>query len=144
MDPGFTIRTAQVITRFPGASPERVEALVTDRIETAIQQLPELDFVTSTSKTGLSIVSANIRNEFTDMRPIWDNLRRKVDEAARELPDGARPPQVNDEFGDVYGTIVAITGVVEEPVRNGVPVARPAAAPQPGETRHRAPPACAC
>jgi len=110
MDPGFTIRTAQVITSFPGASPERVEALVTDRIETAVQQLPELDFVTSTSKTGLSIVSVNVRDEFEDMRPIWDSLRRKIDEAARDLPDGARPPEVNDEFGDVYGTIVAITG----------------------------------
>ncbi len=110
MDPGFTIRTAQIVTRFPGASPERVEALVTDPLETAIQQLPELDFVASTSKTGLSIVSANIRNEFTEMRPIWDSLRRKVDEAARNLPEGARPPEVNDEFGDVYGTLVAITG----------------------------------
>lgn len=110
MDPGFTIRSAQIVTRFPGASPDRVEKLVTDQIETAVQKLPELDFVTSTSKTGLSVVSANIRNEFTDMRPIWDNLRRKVDEAARNLPEGARTPEVNDEFGDVYGTIVAITG----------------------------------
>lgn len=110
MDPGFTIRAAQIVTRFPGASSERVEALVTDPMETAVQQLPELDFVESTSKTGLSIVSVNIRNEFTEMRPIWDSLRRKVDEAARNLPEGARPPEVNDEFGDVYGTLVAITG----------------------------------
>ena len=110
MDPGFTIRTAQVVTRFPGASPERVEKLVTDKIETAIQELPELDFVASTSKTGISIVSANIRSEFTAMRPIWDNLRRKVNEAARSLPEGAEAPEVNDEFGDVYGTIAAITG----------------------------------
>ena len=110
MDPGFTIRTAQIVTRFPGAGPDRVEELVTDKIETAIQELPELDFVTSTSKTGISIVSANIRNEFTAMRPIWDNLRRKVDQAARNLPEGANAPEINDEFGDVYGTIVAITG----------------------------------
>ena len=110
MDPGFTIRTAQIVTRFPGAGPDRVEELVTDKIETAIQELPELDFVTSTSKTGISIVSANIRNEFTAMRPIWDNLRRKVDQAARNLPEGANAPDINDEFGDVYGTIVAITG----------------------------------
>lgn len=110
MDPGFTVRIAQVTTRFPGASPDRVEALVTDRIEKAIQQIPELDFVTSTSKTGLSIVSVNIRAEFTDMRPIWDDLRRKVDEVARSLPEGALAPQVNDEFGDVYGTIIAVTG----------------------------------
>ena len=110
MDPGFTIRTAQVVTRFPGASPERVERLVTDKIETAVQQLPEMDFVTGISTTGLSIVSANIRSEFTNMRPIWDNLRRKVDAAAGLLPDGALTPEVNDEFGDVYGTIVALTG----------------------------------
>ena len=110
MDPGFTIRTAQIVTRFPGAGPDRVEELVTDKIETAIQELPELDFVTSTSKTGISIVSANIRNEFTAMRPIWDNLRRKVNQAARNLPEGANAPEINDEFGDVYGTIVAITG----------------------------------
>ncbi len=110
MDPGFTIRAAQIVTRFPGASPDRVEALVTDRIETAVQELPELDFVSSTSTTGLSIVSANIRKEFTAMRPIWDNLRRKVAEAARDLPEGAEEPEVNDEFGDVYGTIAALSG----------------------------------
>ena len=110
MDPGFTIRTAQIITRFPGANPDRVEALVTDQLEKAIQEIPELDFVSSTSKTGVSIVSVNIRGEFTEVRPIWDNVRRKVDEAARSLPEGTLAPQVNDEFGDVYGTIVAITG----------------------------------
>lgn len=110
MDPGFTIRTAQIVTRFPGANPERVEALVTDQLEKAIQELPELDFVTSTSKTGVSIVSVNIRNEFSTMRPIWDKLRRKIDEAARTLPEGALTPEVNDEFGDVYGTIVAVSG----------------------------------
>ncbi len=110
MDPGFTIRTAQIVTRFPGANPERVEALVTDQLEKAIQELPELDFVTSTSKTGVSIISANVRDEFTTMRPIWDKLRRKINDAARSLPKGALTPEVNDEFGDVYGTIIAVTG----------------------------------
>ena len=110
MDPGFTIRTAQVITRYPGANPDRVEALVTDKIEKAIQELAELDFVTSTSRTGISIVGANIRNEFIDVRPIWDKLRRKIDDVARTLPEGVQPPEVNDEFGDVYGTLIALTG----------------------------------
>ena len=53
-DPGFTIRAAQVLTRFPGASPERIEQLVTDPIEEAIQELPEIDFISSTSKTEWS------------------------------------------------------------------------------------------
>ena len=110
MDPGFTVRTAQVVTRFPGASPERVEALVTDKIERAVQRIPELDFVTSTSKTGLSIVAVNIRDEFDEMRTIWDKLRREIGGVASELPDGASQPEVNDDFGDVYGTIIGITG----------------------------------
>ena len=107
-DPGFTLRTAQVLTRFPGASPERIEQLVTDPIEEAIQELPEIDFITSTSKTGVSIVMVNVRDEFDDMRPIWDGLRRKVERVA--LPEGVVGPQVNDEFGDVFGIVVALTG----------------------------------
>jgi len=109
-DPGFVIRAAQVVTIFPGASPERVENLVTDTLEEAIQEIPELDFVSSVSKTGLSIVMVNVQKEFTDMRPIWDDLRRKVDRARDELPDGVIGPTVNDDFGDVFGIVVALTG----------------------------------
>ena len=109
-DPGFTIRAAQVLTRFPGASPERIEQLVTDPIEEAIQELPEIDFISSTSKTGVSIVMVNVRDEFDDMRPIWDDLRRKVERVAPDLPEGVVGPRVNDEFGDVFGIVVTLTG----------------------------------
>ena len=108
-DPGFVIRTALVQTIFPGASPERVELLVTDKLEKVIQEIPELDFVTSTSKVGVSIIYVNIREEYTEMRPIWDNLRRKIERARSELPDSIIGPNVNDEFGDVFGSIIAIT-----------------------------------
>ena len=109
-DPGFVIRTALVQTIFPGASPERVELLVTDKLEKVIQEIPELDFVTSTSKVGVSIIYVNIDEEYTEMRPIWDKLRRKIDRARDELPDSVIGPTVNDEFGDVFGSIIAVTG----------------------------------
>ncbi|MFT5365663.1 MAG: multidrug efflux pump [Candidatus Latescibacterota bacterium] len=109
-DPGFIIRTAQVLTLFPGASPERVELLVTDKLEKTIQEIPELDFVTSTSRNGLSEIYVNIQEKESDMRPIWDNLRRKIERAARNLPIGVIGPIVNDEFGDVFGTIITLTG----------------------------------
>lgn len=109
-DPGFTIRTAMVMTYFPGAGPERVELLVTDKLEKAIREMPELDFVNSQSMTGVSLVFANVQSRYKDMRPIWDDLRRKVDATAPELPDGIIGPTVNDEFGDVFGTIVTLTG----------------------------------
>ncbi|MEM7209805.1 MAG: efflux RND transporter permease subunit [Pseudomonadota bacterium] len=108
-DPGFIIRAAQVITYFPGASPERVEELVSDKIEKVIQEIPELDFVTSESRTGVSIVVANIKESYKNMRPIWDSLRRKID-AIDDLPDDVIGPIVNDEFGDVFGIVLGLTG----------------------------------
>ncbi|MDE0104878.1 MAG: efflux RND transporter permease subunit [Bryobacterales bacterium] len=109
-DPGFTIRTAIVVTHFPGANPQRVEDLVTDKIEQAVQELPELDSVQSKSTTGVSVVTVNIKEEYIEMRPVWDSLRRKIDKVAPELPSGVRGPFVNDEFGDTLGTVIAITG----------------------------------
>jgi multidrug efflux pump len=109
-DPGFIIRTATVVTSFPGASPERVELLVTDKIEKEIQKIPEVDYIESESSTGTSIIWVNILNKYFDVQPIWDNLRRKVEDAEPFLPDGTGRPVVNDEFGDVFGIIVTITG----------------------------------
>lgn len=109
-DPGFIIRRALVVTYFPGASPRRVEELVTDRLEETIQEMPEIDFIRSESKTGVSTLFVNVQERYTAMRPIWDSLRRKVESASSNLPDGVVGPFVNDEFGDVFGTIVTITG----------------------------------
>jgi multidrug efflux pump len=109
-DPGFIVRAAQVITYFPGGSPERVEQLISDKIEKVVQELPELDFVKSESRTGVSIVTVNIKESYSDMRPIWDNLRRKIDKVESELPNGVIGPNVNDEFGDVFGVVLTLTG----------------------------------
>ena len=109
-DPGFTIRTAVVVTFFPGASPERVEQLVTDKLEKVIQEIPELDVVRSESSTGASVIWVDVQPRYMEMRPIWDDLRRKVDKALPELPDGVSGPFVDDEFGDVFGIVIGITG----------------------------------
>ena len=62
-------------------------------------------------KTGTeSVIYVNIREEFKQMRPIWDDLRRKVDDVAPGLPDGITGPIVNDEFGDVYPIMFSMTG----------------------------------
>ncbi len=109
-DPEFTIRTALVSTFFPGASPERVEQLVTDTIEQKIQEIPELDYVASESRTGVSLIYVNIKEQYADMRPIWRKLRDKVDDARPSLPEGIEGPNVQDDFGDVFGIMVALTG----------------------------------
>ena len=107
-DPGFLVRNATVRTEFPGAAPERVELLVTDRIERALQEIPEVAHITSESRTGQSIVTVEVRESVTELRPVWDNLRRKVRDAENDLPRGVTPV-VDDELGDVFGTVVALT-----------------------------------
>ncbi len=109
-DPDFTIRTALVMTYFPGASPERVEQLVTDKLEQEIQELPELDYIASQSRTGVSLVYVNIKEKYTEMSPIWRKLRDKVDDAKPNLPEGIDGPYVEDDFGDVFGIMIAMTG----------------------------------
>ncbi len=109
-DPGFVVRTAVITTRFPGASPERVELLVTDKIEKKIQEMPEIDSITSESRTGISVIYANFKESYKVMRPIFDDLRRKVDTVVEDLPQGSRIPQVNDEFGDVFGSVYTLYG----------------------------------
>lgn len=111
--PPYTIRICTVVTQFPGASPERVEQLVTKQIEELAQELPELDEVTSESRTGLSIVTISLKADIKkeELQPVWDRLRRKVEAIERDLPDGARPPKVNDDgFGTVYGIILGLKG----------------------------------
>ncbi len=107
-DPGFLVRNAVVRTQFPGAAPERVELLVTDRIERVVQEIPEVVHINSESRTGQSIVTVEIRESVTELRPIWDNLRRKVDGVVGELPRGV-VPIVDDALGEVFGTVIALT-----------------------------------
>ncbi|MBB63594.1 MAG: acriflavine resistance protein B [Waddliaceae bacterium] len=109
-DPGFIIRNARVITYFPGASPERIETLITDPLEKALQEIPELDFIESESRNGISIVTIQVRDQFTHLRPIWDSLRRKVERTQQILPPEVIGPYVNDEYGDVFGMLLSITG----------------------------------
>ena len=111
-DPAFTIKDALVITPYPGASAAEVEEEVTNEIEIALQKLPQLKEIESRSSRGLSIVTATMKDKYDkDLLPqVWDELRRKVIDGARNLPPGAGTPIVNDDFGDVYGIFLAVYG----------------------------------
>ena len=113
-DPEFTIRVAKVVTQYPGASPEEVMNEVTEPLETALQQLPEVKSVSSVSSAGLSDISVEIRFEAStnksDLQVVWTKVRNKIADAERDLPPGASTPVVNDDFGDVYGIYYLLTG----------------------------------
>ncbi len=111
-DPLFTIKSAVIVTHYPGASAQQVEEEVTLPLENALQRLPYLDNVTSISGNGLSQITVNIHPRYlADQLPqIWDELRRRVGDAARQFPPGVQAPLVNDDFGDVYGYFFVIHG----------------------------------
>ena len=110
-DPEFTIKTAVITTAYPGATPEEVELEVTDRIEKAMQQLEELDHLESVSRAGVSTVKVDIKPSYwsDELQQVWDKVRRKVNDVRASLPPGAGEPTVNDDFGDVFGLLLAIT-----------------------------------
>ncbi|MDM3869868.1 efflux RND transporter permease subunit [Porticoccus sp. W117] len=110
MDPGFTVRTAVITSRLPGVAPERMEQLVTDKIEKKAQEMPEVDFIVSESRTGISVVNVNFKESYKNMRPIFDDLRRKIGDVEGDLPKGVDGPHINDEFGDVFGSVYTLTG----------------------------------
>jgi multidrug efflux pump len=109
-DPEITIRSAQVVTRFPGLSPERVEALITRPIEEKIKEIPAVKDIRSVSMNGLSIVTPEVDDRYTDMAPIWAQLRDKMDDLRPHLPDGTRGPIVNDDYGRLAVVTLALTG----------------------------------
>jgi len=111
-DPEFTIKTAVIMTAYPGASALEVELQVTDEIEKKVQELDWLDQVRSISKAGISIVYVDIQEQYRKrhMAQIWDVLRRKVHDVESLLPPGAGRPIVYDDYGDVFGVFLALTG----------------------------------
>jgi multidrug efflux pump subunit AcrB len=112
-DPEFTIKEALIITPYPGASPDEVAKEVTNPIESAVQQLGQLRRVESESVRGRSVVTAVIQDRFhADAIPqVWDELRRKINDVQQQLPPSVRGRSlVVDDFGDVYGIFLAITG----------------------------------
>ena len=111
-DPEFTIKDALVVTRYPGASAYEVEEEVTDRIEKAVQQLAQLKEIESKSDRGLSSLTVTIKDQYgsADLPQVWDELRRKVGDVQSDLPPGAGPSMVIDDYGDVFGVFVAVYG----------------------------------
>lgn len=108
-DPKISIRTAVVSARYQGMSPERMENLITKKIEEKIREIPEVEHIESTVQNGSTIIRANVYDRYSDMDPIWIQLRNKMDDVKADLPDGTEGPFVNDDYGDVAMASIALT-----------------------------------
>ncbi len=111
-DPEFTIKDALVITPYAGATAREVEEEVTDEMEVAVQKMSQLDEIQSRSERGLSTLTVTMQDKYdkSSLPQIWDELRRKVNDAQKNLPPGAGPSIVVDDYGDVYGVFIVFYG----------------------------------
>lgn len=112
-DPAFTIKEAKVITLYPGATADEVESEVTFHVEDALQQLEQLKRLKMTvNRPGYSEVTIEFQDKYKlDAMPgIYDEVRRKITDMQHKLPPGAMEPIVYDDFADVYGLFLSLTG----------------------------------
>ncbi|HND25449.1 MAG TPA: efflux RND transporter permease subunit, partial [Rhodocyclaceae bacterium] len=111
-DPPFTFKVMVVRTEWPGASAREIEEQVTDRIEKKLQEVPFVDYLRSYSRPGESVVLFVAKDSApaSAIPDVFYQVRKKIGDIKGMLPTGIRGPYFNDEFGDVFGNIYALTG----------------------------------
>ncbi|SCB34707.1 efflux RND transporter permease subunit [Cupriavidus alkaliphilus] len=110
-DPPFTFRVMVVQAFWPGATAEQIAVQVTDKIERQLQEVPYADKIRSFSKPGETTVIFQLKDTSParETAQVWYTVRKKIGDIQQTLPTGVRGPFFNDEFGDVYGTIYALS-----------------------------------
>jgi multidrug efflux pump subunit AcrB len=110
-DPPFTFRAMVVQAFWPGATAEQVAEQVTSKIERALQDVPHFDVIRSYSKPGESLTILQLKDSSPprEVQGVWYQARKKVGDMRATLPPGVIGPVFNDDFGDVYGTIYALS-----------------------------------
>ncbi|MEA5596605.1 efflux RND transporter permease subunit [Rivularia sp. UHCC 0363] len=110
-DPELVSRTAIVSTFFPGGDAERVEALVTEKIEDKLTEIEEIDSYESTSRTGSSIITINLQDTVSkqEVDSVWTRIRNKLDEVQVELPANIVKPELEEAKVKAYALIAGLT-----------------------------------
>lgn len=111
-DPVFANKHMMVSAQWPGASAPVMAEQVTDRLELAIQSITELDYTTSTTRAGHSIIKLKLREDTSGprVREVWTRVRQRISDVKGQLPDGVINLQFYDDFDDIFGNIYAVTG----------------------------------
>ncbi len=109
-NPEFPEFNAVVVTQWPGASPLKIEELVTEKIEKKLLELPYWDNIRSLSQPGVSYVFAKIKGSIWEVTPIWEEARNKLEDLNGLFPDGVGKPWLNTDFGKTQAIVLAVMG----------------------------------
>lgn len=119
-DPVLTKRSALVQTRFPGADATRVESLVSERIEEELREIDEIKELRSISRSGMSTITIELRDDVYEVDEVWSRIRDKIDDARVEFPSGAKEPDFEEMDVKAYALIVALVWDNPNPVNYAV------------------------
>ncbi|MGD1853640.1 MAG: efflux RND transporter permease subunit [Leptolyngbyaceae cyanobacterium] len=108
-DPELISRIAVVKTAFPGASADRVEALVTTVLEEELSEIEEIEVLESDSRVGFSTIAVELVDEVLNARPIWARVRDEMADAAAQFPPGVAPPELDETYVKAYTMIASLT-----------------------------------
>jgi multidrug efflux pump subunit AcrB len=111
-DPDFTFRAMVVQVLWPGASAEEMQEQVVDKIERKLQETPGLDFLRSYTRPGSASIFVNLKGSVRGaaVADAFYQVRKKIGDIRQTFPDGVVGPFFNDEFGDTYMSLYALTG----------------------------------
>ena len=111
-DPDFTFRVMVVQVMWPGATVQEMQDQVVDKIERKLQEAPGLDFVRSYTRSGFANIFVNLKGSIRGdaVKDAFYQVRKKIGDIRQTLPEGVIGPLFNDEFGDTYISLYAVTG----------------------------------
>jgi len=111
-DPPFTFRAMVVQAYWPGATAQEMAEQVTDKIERTLQEVPQADVIRSYTKPGESLTMFQVKDYLRgkEVSDLWYQVRKRLGDMRSTLPAGVVGPVFNDDFGDVYGSIFALSG----------------------------------
>ena len=119
-DPALSQWSGKITTRFPGASAERVESLVTEKLEQKLQEIEEIKFIESTSQLGTSSIVIKLQDTVKNHDEVWSRVRDRLADITPQLPPGVLAPKYEEISQRAYTLIVALTWDNEPPVNYAI------------------------
>lgn len=111
-DPTFTVRSMTLKAYWPGATAVDMENQVTDKFEQTLQTIDQIDHVKSVAQPGYTLLTITVRDDIapSQVPGVWYDVRKKIGDMEYQLPKGVQGPFFNDDYGETFGNIYAITG----------------------------------